>query len=174
MEFETRRLIIKKFIPEYIPLMYTSWGSDPEVGRYMVDFRRDWNIEAFTKYIYGAYKDEYHTRLVIQNKKTNAIIGMISLYQEDSRSKSINIWISRGFWNKGYGTETLIGVIKEIKKTSLECLYATCDERNLGAVRMLEKANFECIDKIPDYRQDIDGNPGAELLYELEMRKVSK
>ena len=58
-----------------------------------------------------------------------------------------------------------------MKKTKLESLYATCDGRNIGAVRMLEKAEFELIDKIPDYRLDIDGTPGDEYLYELELRQ---
>lgn len=170
MEFETRRLEIKKFIPEYISLMYETWGTDKEVGKYMPGFRVDWDIEGFADYIMRTYKDEYHTRAVIQEKKTNKIIGNISLYQEDSRSKSVNIWLIKDYWNKGYGTEALAGIIKVLKKTNLESLYATCDARNIGAVRMLEKNLFECIDKIENYRTDIDGNIGDELLYELELK----
>ena len=170
MEFETNHVLVKKFIPEYIKVMYETWGTDREVGKYMPGFKTDWDIEGFTDYIIRTYKDEYHTRAVIQDKKTNKIIGNISLYQEDSRSKSINMWIIKDYWNKGYGTEVLNGIIKELKKTKLESLYATCDGRNLGAVRMLEKTEFEQIDKIPNYRVDIDGNPGDELLYELELR----
>lgn len=170
MEFETRHLIVKKFIPEYISLMYETWGTDKEVGRYMPGFKIDWDIEGFTDYILRTYKDEYHTRAVIQEKKSNKIIGNISLYQEDSRSKSVMIWLIKEYWNRGYGTEVLAGIIKEIRKTNLECLYATCDGRNIGAVRILEKNNFECIDKIKDYREDIDGNIGDELLFDLELK----
>ena len=61
-------------------------------------------------------------------------------------------------------------LIKELKKTNLESIYATCDGRNIGASRVLEKCEFELIDKIPNYRVDIDGNPGDELLYELELK----
>ena len=60
--------------------------------------------------------------------------------------------------------------MKELKKTKIESLYATCDGRNIGAVRMLEKANFECIDIIKDYREDIDGVIGDEYLYEMEFK----
>lgn len=171
MEFETRHLEIKKFIPEYIKVMYDSWGTDREVGKYMPGFKTDWDIEGFTDYILRTYKDEYHTRAVIQDKKTNKIIGNVSLYQEDSRSKSVNIWIIKEYWGLGYGTETLAGIIKELKKTNLESLYATCDGRNIGAKRILEKCEFELIDTIPDYRTDIDGNPGDELLFELEFKR---
>ena len=175
MEFETKQVIVKKFIPEYINIMYETWGTDREVGRYMPGFQTEWDIEGFTDYIIRTYKDEYHTRAVIQDKKTNKIIGNISIYQEDSRSKSVNLWIIKDYWNKGIGTEVLKGIAKEyqkeMKKTKLESLYATCDGRNIGAKRILEKANFELIDTIPDYRLDIDGNPGDELLFELELRK---
>lgn len=170
MEFETRKVVVKKFIPEYIKIMYETWGTDREVGKYMPGFRVDWDIEGFTDHIIRAYKDEYHTRAVIQDKETNKIIGNISLYQEDSRSQSINLWIIKEYWGRGIGTEVLKGIIRELKKTKLESLYATCDGRNIGAVRILEKNNFELIDKISGYRTDIDGNPGDELLYELQLK----
>lgn len=169
MEFTTRRLIIKKFIPEYISLMYETWGNNIEVGKYIPGFKKDWEIDEFTYYIMKSYKDEYLIRYVIQEKETNKIIGYISLYQEDSRSKSVNIFIMKDYWNKGYGSETLKSIVKRMKAEKLECLYATCDGRNIGAKMMLEKCNFELIDTIKDYREDIDGNIGDELLYELEL-----
>ncbi len=170
MEFETKHLIIKKFIPEYIPLMYETWGTDREVGKYMPGFRADWDLDGFRDYIMTTFNNEYYTRLVIQDKKNNAIIGHISLYQEDSRSKSITIWLMREHWNKGYGREALKEIVKKLAKTGLGSLYATCDSRNIGAVKILEAAGFECIDTIPDYRTDIDGHIGDELLYELEFK----
>lgn len=173
MEFDTRHLEIKKFIPEYIPIMYSTWGTDREVGRYMPGFRTEWDMDGFTDYILRTYKDEYHTRAVIKEKESNKIIGNISIYQEDSRSKSVNLWIIKDYWNKGYGTEVLNGIVKILKGEGLGSIYATCDARNLGAVRMLEKCSFELIDKIKDYRTDIDGNLGDELLYEIELKKWS-
>jgi len=170
MEFETKHLIVKKFIPEYISIMYETWGTDKEVGRYMPGFRIDWDINGFTDYILKTYKDAYHTRLVIQEKSTHKIVGNISLYQEDSRSKSLTIWLMKDCWNKGYGTEAAQGVIDELKKTDLECIYATCDERNISASKVLEKCGFELLDKIDDCRKDIDGVIGNELLYDLEIK----
>lgn len=169
MEFTTRRLIIKKFIPEYISLMYETWGNDLDVLMYIPEMKDIHSIDDFTDYIMRAYKDEYLIRSVIQEKDTNKIIGYVFLYQEDSRSKSVNIFIEKSHWGKGYGTEVLKSVIREMKKSHLECLYATCDGRNIGAKLMFEKAGFELIDTIKDYRKDIEGNIGDELLYELEL-----
>ena len=71
MEFTTRRLIIKKFIPEYISLMYETWGSDLDVLRYIPEMKDIHSIDDFTDYIMRAYKDEYLIRSVIQEKETN-------------------------------------------------------------------------------------------------------
>ncbi len=172
MEFITKNLEIKKFIPEYIPVMYKSWGTDREVAKYMPGFRVDWTLEEFTEYIIKTHRDEYYTRALIKEKNSNQVIGNISLYQEDSRSKSVNLWLTRDSWNKGYGTEALKGVVKELKKTDLGSIYATCDGRNIGAKTILERAEFELIDKIPNYREDIDGNIGDELLFEIELKKM--
>lgn len=171
MEFDTRRLSIKKFIPEYIEVMYETWGTDKDVGMYMPGFRIDWDIDGFADYILRTYKDEYHTRAVIQEKKSNKIIGNISIYQEDSKSKSVTIWLLKEYWNLGYGNEALKGIIKELKKTKISSLYATCDGRNIGAVKILEKNGFELIDKIEDSREDLDGNLGDEYLYEFVFKK---
>lgn len=173
MEFETKNLEVKKFIPEYISVMYESWGTDKEVGKYRPGaFKMDWNLDDFTNYIINTYQDDNYSRSIIKDKKTNKIIGNISLYQEDSRSKSVVLWLVRDFWNKGYGTEALTKLVDELKKTNLGSIYATCDGRNIGAKTILDRSGFELIDTIPNYREDIDGNIGDELLYEIELIRV--
>lgn len=173
MEFETRKLFIKKFIPEYLDIMYETWGTDKEVGRYIPGFRIDWDINDFSEYVLKTYQDNNHTRYIIQEKSSNDIIGNISLYQEDSSSKSIMIWLITSAWNKGYGEEAFKAIVKEYKKKSynLNSLYATCDKRNEAMVKILESCGFELIDEIKDSRTDIDGVLGTELLYELQLKK---
>lgn len=171
MEFETRRIKAFKFIPEYLDIMYSTWGTNKDVARYIPGFRIDWDINDFSEYVLKTYQDPNHTRILIQDKNSNQIIGNISLYQEDSRSKSVNIWLIPDVWNKGFATEALKGVIKILKKEHIGSIYATCDKRNIGCVHMLEKCDFELIDTIPDARCDIDGVVGDELLYELEVNK---
>ena len=109
------------------------------------------------------YEDYYQTS---SSSKEDYLLHRIQLKQE--LTKRI-IFIEKSHWGKGYGTEVLKSVIREMKKSHLECLYATCDGRNIGAKLMFEKAGFELIDTIKDYRKDIEGNIGDELLYELEL-----
>ena len=172
MELDTRRLEIRKFIPEYLSLMFDIWGNDREVGKYVPEFDPDWTFDTFKEHIINTFRNQDYERYIIKEKKENKVIGYISLFQEDSRSKSINIYIKKEEWNKGYATEALSAVSTYLRKDGLGSIYATCDHRNIGAVKVLEKNNFEQIDKIPDERVDIDGEVGDELLYELELIRV--
>jgi len=172
MEFTTRRLIVKKFIPEYIPIMFETWGKDIEVGRYLPGFKKDFDMDSFTYFILGTLKDEYNDKSVIKLKEDNTVIGYLSLYQEDSRSKSVNLVIMKDYWDHGYGKEVMKQVVNLLKKDGLGSLYATCDSNNLRTQKVLEESGFELIDEIEGDRKDIDGNIGDELLYEVEMIRV--
>lgn len=172
MEYKTKRLDIKKFIPEYIPIMFNVWGSDREVGRYMPEFDPTWDLDTFTEHIMHTFRYEDYERCIIKERKTNEVIGYISIFQEDSRSKSINIYLKKDYWNKGYGTEAIAGLVEILKAEGIGSIYATCDNRNVGASRVLENNKFECIDVIKGERIDIDGKVGDELLYELELIRV--
>ena len=172
MEFTTRRCEIKKFIPEYISIMYESWGTDREVGMYLLDFKENMDVDSFKQYIFSNYKEDYTEILVIKEKSSNELIGYINLFKEDSRSKSVTIVIKKDKWNHGYGTEVLSKLAELEKANGLGSLYATCDEHNEYAQEMLETAGFELIDSIPGDRVDLNGVVGDEYLYELEMIRV--
>lgn len=172
MEFTTRRCDIKKFIPEYISIMYDSFAKDRDTGMYLLDFKENMTLDDYKQYILGSFKPEYNELLVVQEKATNEIIGYIDLYKEDSRSKSVILVIKKDKWGKGFGTEVLQKLAELEKKNGLGSLYAACDEHNIGAQNVLEAAGFELIDNIPGDRVDLDGNVGDEFLYELEMIRV--
>ena len=172
MEFTTRRCIVKDFIPEYISIMYESWGTDREVGMYLPGFKENMTIEEFQKFIMGTYRPDYNDISIVQDKETNKVIGYINLYKEDSRSKSVTVVIHKDNWAHGYGKEVLKKVCEIEKKNGLGSLYATCDEHDIGTQKILEAADFELIDNIPGERTDLDGNVGDEFLYELEMIRV--
>ena len=172
MEFSTKRCDVKKFIPEYISIMYETLGTDREVGMYLLGFKDNMSIDEYKQYILGTYKEDYNEILIIQEKNTNEIIGYLDLYKEDSRSKSVILVVKKDKWGKGYGTEVLQKLVELEKANGLGSLYATCDEHNISAQNVLEAAGFELIDNIPGDRVDLNGNIGDEYLYELEMIRV--
>jgi RimJ/RimL family protein N-acetyltransferase len=171
MEFTTRRLEVKKVIREYIPIMFEIWDRENEVGKYIPDYDPNWTLETFTEHIVNTFRSDLYDRGVIK-LKDGEIIGYASVYQEDSRSKSVNIYIAKDYWGHGYGHEVLSAIVRRCKKEGLGSVYATCDSRNVGAIKILERDGFECIDKIPGDRVDVNGEVGDELLYELELIRV--
>ena len=173
MEFTTRRCEIKKFIPEYISIMYDSWGTDREVGMYLLDFKENMSIDEFKAFLLGKnYNEDYLDISIIKDKQSNEVIGYVSLFKEDSRSKSINIVINKNNWNHGYAKEVVNKIVEIERSNGLGSLYAACDEHNEGIQHVLENAGFELIDNIPGERTDLNGNMGDEYLYELEMIRV--
>ena len=74
MEFTTSRCTIKNFISEYISIMYEGWGTDRDVGMYLLDFKEDMTLDEFKSYILETYKSDYNDISVIQEKSSNNII----------------------------------------------------------------------------------------------------
>lgn len=172
MEFDTKRLEIRKFMAEYIPVLYSSLVNR-DVLRYVEDINPGWIEDEFKEYIVDLIQDEDYQISLIKEKQFNKIIGMITLFREDKRSKSIKILIDADYWNKGYGKEALTGATEFLKAEGLGSIYATCDSRNIGAKKMLDAVKYENIDSIPEFSKDVDGYLGDELLYELEIIRVS-
>ena len=117
MEFTTRKCEVKKFIPEYFSIMYDSWGTDREVGMYLLGFKENMSLDEFKDYILNTYKADSNDISIIQDKETNKVIGYINLYKEDSRSKSVTLVLKKDKWNHGYGTEVL-SKLAELEKTN--------------------------------------------------------
>ena len=173
MEFTTRRCEVLKFIPEYISILYDLIGKDREVGMYLLNYSENMDIEQFKSFLFGKnYNENILDISVIKDKQSNEVIGYVSLFKEDSRSKSINIVLGKAYWNHGYGKEVVKKIAEMEKANGLGSLYAACDEHNEGIQEVLESAGFELIDNIPGDRKDLNGNVGDEFLYELEMIRV--
>ena len=173
MEFTTRRCEIKKFIPEYISILYDLIGTDRDVGMYLLDYKENMTIDDFRLFLFGKnYNENILDISVIIDKQNNDVLGYISLFKEDSRSKSINIVLGKQYWNHGYGKEIVKKIAEMEKANGLGSLYAACHQLNVAVQEVLENADFELIDNIPGGRIDLDGHVGDEFLYELEMIRV--
>ncbi|MBR6073007.1 MAG: GNAT family N-acetyltransferase [Bacilli bacterium] len=173
MEFTTRRCEIKKFIPEYISILYDLIGKDRDVGMYLLDYKENMSIDDFKAFLFGKnYNENILDISIIKDKQTNDVLGYVSLFKEDSRSKSINIVLGKDYWNRGYGKEVVKKIAEMEKANGLGSLYAACNENDERIQKVLENADFELIDNMPGERKDLNGKIGDEFLYELEMIRV--
>ena len=150
MEFTTRRLEIKKVIPEYIPIMFKIWDRENEVGKYIPEYDPNWDVDAFKEHIINTFRSDLYERGVIKLKDSNEIIGYVSVYREDSRSKSVNIYIAKEYWNHGYGHEVLSSIVKRLKKEGknempLDMLIDLYDAHGIPPETVVEMAGDDFI-----------------------------
>jgi RimJ/RimL family protein N-acetyltransferase len=52
--------------------------------------------------------------------------------------------LARTFWNQGYMTEALKGIVDwGLKRKDIYCVWAVCDVDNLASARVMEKAGMQ-------------------------------
>lgn len=98
------------------------------------------------KRVYSSYlfKNTNRKALVIENKKTHAVIGEISLDLDwPNRCAEIGITIKRSNWGKGIAIEAL-SALKEhaFNKMALNRLQAWILSTNIGSLKAFKKSGF--------------------------------
>ncbi|HVZ81754.1 MAG TPA: GNAT family N-acetyltransferase [bacterium] len=145
---KTRRLIIREIENGDFKELH-SFGCLPEVWKYVPHGP---NTEIDTKkYIKWARaqnlkKPRFQFRLVIIQTKTGNLIGDCNIIVANpvDRGAHLGYALHPAFWNKGFATETVKGLIRfGFKQLSLHRIYATCDTKNLASKRVLEKAGMK-------------------------------
>lgn len=114
-ELNTKRLWLRKLMPDDIPTFYESLGSSEAVTRYML-WKPHRSVEESVQSIQKAIR-RYETgesfRWAIISKDNNELIGIIDLLPRDIPHGvcSFAYMLAEPFWNQGYGTEALSAVI---------------------------------------------------------------
>jgi ribosomal-protein-alanine N-acetyltransferase len=73
-------------------------------------------------------------------KKTNELIGEISLHLLKDHRGEIGYWIGEPLWNQGIGTEAVGAVIKfGIEQLQLQEITASCKADNIASSKVLIK-----------------------------------
>lgn len=141
---ETERLIISP-INEMDYEDICDYGCDEETGEYMIHWpKTKEEIREFIKERISSMSLEKPVcyEFVIRLKATSKVIGNISLMIKGSE---VEIgWISnKKYWNNGYMSEAVNAVIKNaFNNLSINKILATCDDKNIGSYRVMEKCNM--------------------------------
>ena len=74
----------------------------------------------------------------------SSFLGSISLHPNDSRKQSeISYWIGKPYWNQGYATEAVAGVLSyAFHNLKFERVYAAPFTRNMASGRVMQKAGM--------------------------------
>lgn len=148
MMIETDRLIIRDFTLEDIDKVHL-YAKDEKVVRFM-----EWGpntyeeTEAFVNYAIEEAAKEKRSKydLAIICKDSNELIGGVALSESDEKNRVavVGYTLNPKFWGKGYATEASRRMIEygfEVHK--FHRIEATCDVRNRGSARVLEKSGLK-------------------------------
>lgn len=141
---ETQRLLLREYVltdetevHEYAcdPLVsqYDSWGPNTaaktheHLRRRMAE-QRKWPRDDVT--------------LVADLRRESKVIGSVRLWSVDEANRTVEIGytFNRRYWNNGYATEAASALLERaFAALKMHRVIATCDTRNIGSLRVMEK-----------------------------------
>lgn len=146
MIFETARLVARRFGPRDLAA-FVAMRDDPEVARYQSWER--YTEEEGRSFIAGLATanpgDPGWFQIALEDKATGAFVGDCGLFIDpaDGRLARIGYTIARPFWNRGFASEAVAGLVAHaFPAYGLHRITASVDPRNLASCRVLEKAGF--------------------------------
>jgi RimJ/RimL family protein N-acetyltransferase len=144
---ETSRLLLREFTAADEADVH-EYASDLIVTRYMA-----WgpNTPAQTRERIRAHLEQQRiwprdeVELAAELRVEQKVIGTIRLWIVDRQNSiaDFGFVFNRRYWNQGYGSEAASALVRAaFEALSLHRVWATCDTRNVGSWRVLEKAGL--------------------------------
>ncbi|QUD88738.1 GNAT family N-acetyltransferase [Phenylobacterium montanum] len=140
----TERLLLREFRSEDLDDIH-AYGSDPEMVRFM-----DWgpNTPQMTRefldrmLVQQAEWPRLGVGLAVEWTAEARVIGAVRLEVKDPihRTADLGYGFHREFWGRGVATEAARALVRVgFDGLGLHRIWATCDARNTGSQRVLEK-----------------------------------
>ena len=124
------------------------YASDGDVSEFMVwgpNSRRE-TVDFIGEAIESSkLKPRRGFELAIELQEESKVIGGIGLSIKDAvySTGMIGYAVNKSYWRKGITTEAALALINfAFKDLDLHRVYATCDTRNIGSQKVLEKCGF--------------------------------
>jgi [ribosomal protein S5]-alanine N-acetyltransferase len=152
----TSRLLLRPFT-EHDESDVHEYGSDAVVSQHA-----DWgpNTAAQTHDRIEGYLEEQmrwprdEVSLAVELRTERKVIGTVRLKIQDERTRTADLGFvfHRRYWNQGYATEATSAVLRVAFTTlGLHRVWATCDTRNVGSWRVMEKVGMR---REAEFRRD--------------------
>jgi RimJ/RimL family protein N-acetyltransferase len=146
LPIETERLLLRDFEPGDRDAAH-AYGSGPEVVRFLHFGPNDEAAtDTFIRHVLALQqpgpRDDW--TLAVVRKSDGPLIGACSLRVRDEYSGDIGYVYRREAWGQGYGSEAVRAIVDAgFEQLGLRRIWATCDARNTGSARVLEKAGMQ-------------------------------
>lgn len=140
----TERLILREYGEKDFARVH-AYAQDPETVRFMT-----WGPntpEATREFIALAVSQQsasprLNFHLAAALREGGQIVGGCGIHirQPEQRGAEIGYCFNRDFWGQGYATETMSGLLRfGFESLGLHRIFATCDPRNIGSERVMQK-----------------------------------
>ncbi len=145
---ETPRLRLRKPIaPDDASRIFMAYAGDPQVTHFLT-WRPHRSAEEGLPILrarLACWEDAKEFSWVITTRSGAEVIGMVTAIPDRSPWRfSLGYVLGRAFWNRGFMTEALVGVIGTLLAMPGVCrVSAVADEENFASMRVLEKAGMK-------------------------------
>lgn len=133
MKIETQRLDIIPCKREHLQMLEEQYYENgPEITVYLKELEEDPELLAWGHWL-------------VIDKMTGQVIGDAGFKGKPDANQEIEIGygLLERYWNKGYATETVKGLIEWAFETGkVEKVLAETEKDNIGSMRVLEKAGM--------------------------------
>lgn len=177
IEIETERLLLRRFKREDAKDMYLNWANDSEVTRFLqwVPHRSIEDTQEILETWVTSYSsmEVYSWAMVLKDKeKVIGSIGVVNRFDQH-RICELGYCSGREYWNKGFMSEALRGVIEylftEVGYNRLEAIHHS---ENIASGRVMLHAGMLHEGKLRDYRMNNAGDLVDCDMYSVLLREV--
>lgn len=143
---ETKRLVLREITISDAPTIYR-YLSDEEVNRYLEGNTNTISeAEEYINWIIHTFEQGTDIRWGIVEKESNKLIGDCGLgnIHEPKRSTEIGFMLAKEYWNKGYMSEVLSGILDYgFNKLELHRIQGWAHPFNVASCKVMTKQGFK-------------------------------
>lgn len=168
-EFETDRLICRRFREGDWQDMLKNWAADPDIQHEYGEpvYETAEAVRGLLAEYIGGYERPDFYRWAITEKKSGENIGQIAFCRvwSDCETAEVEYCIGKRFWRNGYAGEALSGLIGyAFCNTGFARLEAYHRAENVKSGRVLQKSEMSVTDTVQRFiRENI--SPEGEVCY---------
>ncbi len=143
-QIETQRLILREYAPEDFEGVH-EYARDIETVRFMTwgpNTPEDTHNFIQLAISQQTLEPRVNFHFVVSVQKSQKIIGGCGIHirRPEHHEAEIGYCFNRHFWGQDYATEAMAGLLKfGFKQLNLHRIIATCDPRNIGSERVMQK-----------------------------------
>ena len=143
----TQRLVLREY-SEFDFDGVHAYASDTQTLRFMTwGPNTPGETHRFIQMAISQQSDEprLNFHFVVTTRDNGEIVGGcgINIRRPEHKTAEIGYCFNKNYWRQGFATETATALLQfGFQELGLHRIVATCDPRNIGSVRVLEKCNM--------------------------------